>query len=61
MLKKCSCSALLLPVAVLLHGALTAFELVMLRAGTGSLDNQSHQPSWPYWYTVLVTGTPGLL
>ncbi|KAK5659873.1 hypothetical protein OQA88_13336 [Cercophora sp. LCS_1] len=54
MLKKCSCSAALLPIATVLHGALTAFQLVMLRAGTGSAGNRNNEPTSPSWYTVRI-------
>lgn len=54
-MKKFSCSTLLLPVAIVLHGGLTAFQLIMLRAGAGSIDTHDHHPSWYNWYVVQVS------
>ncbi|KAK0704381.1 hypothetical protein B0H67DRAFT_557205 [Lasiosphaeris hirsuta] len=54
MLKKLTCSVLLLPLVILLNGAMLAIEVIMLRAGTGSLDNHSHLPFFHAWYTVLI-------
>ncbi|KAK1836422.1 hypothetical protein QBC39DRAFT_338069 [Podospora conica] len=53
-MKKFSCSSLLLPVALVLHGGLTAFQMIMLRAGTGSIDNHDHLPNWYNWYMVII-------
>jgi hypothetical protein len=57
MLKKFSCTVLLVPVVVIFNVAMLAVEVIMLRAGTGSLNNADKLPSYPGWYTVLVIPT----
>ena len=41
---------------VILNGGMLAVELVMLRAGSGSLNNPQKEPSYyPGWYAVIVS------
>ncbi|KAK0627347.1 hypothetical protein B0T14DRAFT_512464 [Immersiella caudata] len=54
MLKKFSCAVLLVPVVVIFNVAMLAVEVVMLRAGTGSLNNADKHPSYPGWYAVMI-------
>ncbi|KAK0730900.1 hypothetical protein B0H67DRAFT_548753 [Lasiosphaeris hirsuta] len=55
MLKRCSFSILLLPVALLLSGALIALEGILLQAGTGSLDNNAeHLPRFHSFYALII-------
>lgn len=55
MLNKWGWNALLVPL-VILNGGMLAVELVMLRAGSGSLNNPQKEPSYyPGWYAVIVS------
>jgi hypothetical protein len=54
-MKKFSWSVLLVPVVIIFNVAMFAVEVVMLRAGTGSL-NAEKLPSYPGWYAVMVIG-----
>ncbi|KAK0641428.1 hypothetical protein B0T16DRAFT_419817 [Cercophora newfieldiana] len=54
MLKKFSFTVLLVPLMVLLNGGMLVVEVIMLRAGTGSLDNADKHPSYPGWYTLMI-------
>jgi len=54
MLKKFSCTVVLIPFIILLNGAMLAVEVIMLRAGTGSINNPEKLPYYAGWYAVLV-------
>lgn len=54
MFNKCSCSILLVPIVLLLQAMLLAFDLVLLTAGSGSLDNNDHLPRLSDYYIVRV-------
>ncbi|KAK3363140.1 hypothetical protein B0T25DRAFT_596146 [Lasiosphaeria hispida] len=54
MLKRCSCSVLFLPLVLLLNGVLIALEVILLQAGTGSLDNAEHVPRFYSFYAVII-------
>lgn len=62
MLKKFSFSVILVPVIVILNGGMLALEMIMMRAGTGSLNNADKHPYYPGWYAVMVrkTNVPSL-
>ena len=60
MLKKFSCTVILIPFVILLNGAMLAVEMIMLRAGTGSLNNAEKLPYYPGWYVVLVSIAPSV-
>ncbi len=51
MFKKCSCSILLV---LLFQAILLAFDLVLLTAGSGSIDNNDHLPRLSDYYLVRV-------
>jgi hypothetical protein len=54
MFKKCSGSILLVPIVLLLQAILLAFDLVLLTAGSGSVDNNDHQPRLSDYYVARV-------
>jgi hypothetical protein len=54
MLKKFSFSVVLAPLLVVLNGGMLGLELIMLRAGTGSLNNPEKLPNYPGWYAVMI-------
>lgn len=56
MWKKFGCTSfLLLPVALIFQLVLLAGVGIILRAGTGSLDNSDHLPVTPGLYLILVS------
>jgi len=52
MLKKLSCTAILIPFVILLNGTMLAVEMIMLRAGTGSINNAKKLPYYPGRYAL---------
>lgn len=54
MLKKFTWTVVLMPFITLLHGVMLGVEIVMLRAGTGSVSQAPHLPSFSAWWVTLI-------
>jgi hypothetical protein len=54
MFTKFSCTTLLVPIVLLFQAILLAFDLVLLTAGSGSIDNNDHLPRLSDYYIVRV-------